>query len=240
MTSAPETALDPFRQNYRSRFVGPHYNGYVHVVAISVVSLGVCAIAWSHLSHVSLAEWCTLPAAWLYANLAEYLGHRWPMHRPTRFLNRLYRGHAGEHHRYFRHDRMEIADHRDLKAVLFPPYLLMFFLGGLGLPSWYFAATLISHNVANLIIVGIFSYFINYEWFHVLYHLHDEHPLLKLPFVGILRELHTNHHDPRWMASYNFNISYPVFDLVFGTYRRRARVRPAPSAQPARRPEVDQ
>ena len=36
-----------------------------------------------------------------------------------------------------------------------------------------------------------------------------------------LRWLHTTHHDPVLMQRYNFNITYPIGDWVFGTLYRR-------------------
>jgi len=35
-----------------------------------------------------------------------------------------------------------------------------------------------------------------------------------------LRRLHTTHHDPRYMQRHNFNITFPICDAIFGTYRR--------------------
>mgnify|MGYP001499167400 CR=1 FL=1 len=42
-----------------------------------------------------------------------------------------------------------------------------------------------------------------------------------LPLIGRLKRLHQAHHDPRLMARYNFNITYPVCDVVFGTLWRK-------------------
>ncbi len=38
--------------------------------------------------------------------------------------------------------------------------------------------------------------------------------------MGRLRHHHTVHHDPRLMNRYNFNITYPIFDWLFGTWYR--------------------
>ena len=48
------------------------------------------------------------PLAMSYANLAEYLGHRYPMHRPWRGLGLVYRRHAAQHHRFFSDEAMPI------------------------------------------------------------------------------------------------------------------------------------
>ena len=64
------------------------------------------------------------------------------------------------------------------------------------------------------------GYFLNYEVLHTAYHLPDEHPLARVGLVKRLRWLHTIHHDPRQMATRNFNISYPLCDWLFGTLSR--------------------
>ena len=56
------------------------------------------------------------------------------------------------------------------------------------------------------------AYFLNYEVFHLAYHLPDAHPLARNGLVRRLRWLHTVHHDPRRMATSNFNITYPLGD----------------------------
>ena len=43
----------------------------------------------------------------------------------------------------------------------------------------------------------------------------------RLGLVRRLRWLHTLHHDPRRMASSNFNITYPLGDVLFRTLRRK-------------------
>jgi sterol desaturase/sphingolipid hydroxylase (fatty acid hydroxylase superfamily) len=65
------------------------------------------------------------------------------------------------------------------------------------------------------------AYFLNYEILHLAYHLPDTHPLARLGLVRRLRWLHTLHHDPRRMASSNFNITYPLGDWIFQTLRKK-------------------
>ena len=156
----------------------------------------------------------------LYANLAEYLGHRGPMHRPVRGLKLLYERHAKQHHRFFTDQAMAFDSSRDFKAVLFPPLMIVFFIGGFGLPLWillYFAA---SANVAWLALATAVAYFLNYEWLHFAYHCDPESRIGRIPGLAALRRLHLQHHDPRLMTRYNFNITYPVGDWLFRTLHR--------------------
>lgn len=64
------------------------------------------------------------------------------------------------------------------------------------------------------------AYFLNYEVLHLVYHLPTRYAVARWPLVGRLRRLHQDHHDPRLMARYNFNITYPIGDRLFGTLYR--------------------
>jgi hypothetical protein len=158
-----------------------------------------------------------VPLGLFYANLAEYLGHRFPMHRPYPGLGIVYKRHSGQHHRFFTDQAMPIDGIGDLRAVLFPPVLVLFFFGLFGTPVWFALAYAFSDNVAWLFIACGIAYFLNYEVLHLAYHLPEAHPLARVALVRKLRWLHALHHDPRRMASSNFNISYPVCDWLFGT-----------------------
>ena len=47
---------------------------------------------------------------------------------------------------------MPIDDSRDLRAVLFPPLLVIFFFGVFGTPVWFALSALFSTNVAWLFV----------------------------------------------------------------------------------------
>jgi len=47
----------------------------------------------------------------------------------------------------------------------------------------------------------------------------DTHFIYHIPSLKFLRRLHFQHHDIKEMDKYNFNITYPVFDVVFGTLK---------------------
>jgi sterol desaturase/sphingolipid hydroxylase (fatty acid hydroxylase superfamily) len=64
-------------------------------------------------------------------------------------------------------------------------------------------------------------YYLNYEWLHLAYHLPKTHFIYSIPALKFLRQLHFQHHDIQEMDKYNFNITYPVFDLLFGTLKSK-------------------
>jgi sterol desaturase/sphingolipid hydroxylase (fatty acid hydroxylase superfamily) len=70
------------------------------------------------------------------------------------------------------------------------------------------------------------GYFLSYEWLHWSYHQPAGHWVHRVPGLRNPSLCHTLHHDPRFMIRHNFNITFPIFDRVFGT-RKQARANPA-------------
>jgi sterol desaturase/sphingolipid hydroxylase (fatty acid hydroxylase superfamily) len=106
---------------------------------------------------------------------------------------------------------------RDFKMVLFPPVMLLFFLGGVATPIAAALFLITTRNVALLFVATAVAYFLTYEWLHLCHHARPESRIGK---VGILRQLrahHRAHHDPALMTRGNFNITFPVCDAIFGT-----------------------
>ncbi len=210
-----------FRAAYRQHQIGAHYNGWLHLAfTVSMASLlGIaCAL---QLHQVGAWEWTAIPLTVLYVNFAEYLGHRYIMHRRRPGLGLVYERHACQHHLFFTHQRMEFDDTRDFKVVLFPPVLVMFFLLVFGTPIILLLQCIATSNIAYLFGTTAVAYFLNYELLHFAYHLPPAHWVARLPGMRGLRRLHTGHHDQALMNKHNFNISYPIADWLFGTLSRR-------------------
>lgn len=220
MSAGPSDQVRRFRDEYRASEIPAGYSGTLHAwFTFGFGSLALPACLWQ-LQDVQPLEWLTVPLAFLYANMAEYFGHRFPMHRPFRGLGAVYKRHAGQHHRFFTDQAMLVESRRDFRALLFPPLLVFFFFGGFCLPAWFLLDWLASANVAWLFVgVGI-AYYLNYELLHTAYHLPETHWLARSRLVQKLRWLHRTHHDQGVMAHANFNITWPIGDWLFGTLRR--------------------
>lgn len=220
MTTIPPHVLK-FREEFRAKEYGLHYAGWGHFAFTSGVSLGVIALAVSRLANVTALEWLTVPASFLLANAAEYLGHRGPMHRARRGLGLLFKRHTQHHHHFFTHDSMAYESSRDFKMVLFPPVMLLFFLGALALPIGALFFLLFSRNAGWLFVAMGMAYYLSYEWLHFSYHLPEDSWVGRLPFMAALRRHHTAHHDLSLMGRWNFNITFPLCDWLLGTRYRR-------------------
>ncbi len=215
--SAPiPPSVATFRADYRAR-MGPYYRGAAHLAFTSFASLGTIAFALTRLQEVRGWEWLLVPLTFVIANAAEYFGHRGPMHRPARGLRLIYKRHTLEHHHFFTHEAMAYESRRDYKMVLFPPVLLLFFLGGIAAPLGALIFWLVSPNAGWLFVATAMAYFLTYEWLHFGYHLPPEHPLARSRLMRALRHHPPVHHDRRRLGKHNFNISFPLFDRVMGT-----------------------
>jgi hypothetical protein len=209
-----------FRAAYRAEEIGPHYSGLLHFAFTSAASLTVIALAVAEVRAPGAVELVTVPITFLFANFVEYRGHKGPMHRRRRGLGVLFERHARQHHRYYTDEAMSYESARDLKMVLFPPVMLLFFLGLVGAPVAALLFVVASRNVAFLYVATAMGYFLTYEWLHLCHHLPARGPLARVRVLRWLRAHHQAHHDPARMSAGNFNITFPICDWLFGTRLR--------------------
>lgn len=209
-----------FREEFRAERIGRGYRGWLHFFTTTIGSLVAIVFAASRVHDVMAAEWLVIPVGFVVANLGEYLGHRYPMHHKKRGMGILFRRHTLEHHRFFTHRATAFESSRDFKITLFPPVMLIFFLGLMAAPIAGVVYALTTANAGWLFVVVAVGYFLTYEWLHFSYHVAPDSWWGRLPFMKALRNHHTLHHDPKLMATKNFNITFPIGDLLFGTYYR--------------------
>jgi hypothetical protein len=206
-----------FRRAHRERHIGPRYRGWLHFGVTTVGALAAIAVAIWKVDGPSLLELTTVPISFLLANLGEYVGHRGPMHHRRRGLAILFERHTQQHHRFFTHQAMAADSPRDFQMVLFPPVMLIFFLGGLATPIGALLHVAISPDVGWLFAATAVGYFLTYEWLHFAYHLPEDGWIGRRALIRRLRRHHAAHHDPSLMTRHNFNITFPIADWVFGT-----------------------
>jgi hypothetical protein len=211
------TSNSDYREHYRHQHIPRHYSGRAHLVFVVLFSIGGIVVSAYRLDDVQWFEWLTLPLAFLYANLVEYVGHRWVMHRKVALLGQIHKRHAGQHHHFFTHEHMAMDFWSDCRAVLFPPLLMVFFFGAFAAPMGLLLALILTPNVAWLFVIMALAYYLNYELLHLAYHLPEDSRILRLPFLRRLRRHHFLHHRKSVMSHKNFNITYPIFDRIFET-----------------------
>lgn len=214
------SVTDTFRQRYREENIGRAYSGKLHFVFITLWCVAGISVCMYYVSNPTLKQLLVIPLTFLYTNFFEYIGHRYPMHHRYQALKAVFKRHTMQHHHFFTNEQMNCDTVNDFKIILFPPVLLIFFSVFFVLPVFGLIYYLFSMNAALLYVATTLLYYLNYEWLHLAYHLPETSWVYKIPGLKLLRRLHHNHHNLKEMDKYNFNISYPVFDLVFGTLKR--------------------
>ena len=142
------------------------------------------------------------------------------MHRRRRLFAVLFDRHTPEHHRVYHKGAMAMKSPRELRLVLIPA------MGVLGIvllaaPAAFLAGVLANENVGWLFLLTSALYVVGYELTHLCYHLPESAPLYRLSAVRFLREHHAEHHATGRMQHFNFNVTVPLFDLIFGTMASR-------------------
>ena len=214
-----EASVQTFREEFRQD-IGRRYVGWGHFAFTTLTCVAVIAFALSRVRSPSWLELLVVPAGFLIANLVEYLGHKGPMHHPRKGLRLIHTRHTVQHHHFFTRGSMSCEIPRDFKIMLFPPSLLLFFFGGIAAPLGLLFYLALSPNSGWLFAATGVGYYLTYEWLHFAYHLPDDSVVGRLRLVRVLRAHHAHHHDLALMGRYNFNITFPIFDAVFGTTYR--------------------
>jgi hypothetical protein len=241
MSIAPQdpASLPPrireFRKTYRQQVVGAWYNGWLHFGFVVTGSIAIILLALGQLGYdrhgnpatITLIDWLCIPSTLLVANIVEYLGHRGPMHHRRKGLSLLFQRHTDEHHQFFTDDWMTCRSARDYKIVLFPPIMLFTYLGLVALPAGALTYLLTTRNAACLAIATSMFYFVSYEILHFTYHIDENTRVGRLWMIRVLREHHRIHHSQKLMSRYNFNITWPVADFLFGTVYKGPKSPPA-------------
>jgi hypothetical protein len=192
------------------------YSPWAHLAGTAGIGLATLVLALVSLEGVVALELLVVPVTLVAANLFEWHAHRHVLHRRFRPLEVLYRQHTPGHHRVYRYGDMAMRSVREFRLVLIPASGVLA-LVVLTSPVALLVGWLLGANVGWLFLLTASSYVVLYELTHLCYHLPEHHPLHRLPFVRRLAEHHARHHHPPLMQRWNFNVTVPLGDWLFGT-----------------------
>jgi hypothetical protein len=192
------------------------YSPWGHLAATTGVGLATLVIALMHLHAVRPIELLIVPAVFVVANAFEWRAHKHVLHRRSWPLEVIYDRHTPEHHAIYMTNDMAIRSTKEFRLVLIPA------AGVLGIvistaPIAYGVRLLFGPNVGWLFLMTAALYMVLYEISHLSYHLPPDSFIGRRRLVHWLREHHARHHDPRLMQKWNFNVTVPLFDWLFGT-----------------------
>lgn len=214
-----DAATSRFRREYRAG-VAPRYRGQIHaglVLTIGFAGVGLALVRWG---IPGLGTWKVVLGTLLVANFAIYSIHRWLGHHLVPIAKLFYQRHTREHHRFFSPQAVAFESARDLRVVLFPWPLMV--VVSLAAASTAWLADLAGFGAASsALYCSIVGYYLAYETIHFCDHLPEGHPVTQLPGLRYMRLHHRAHHASRVMHTKNFNIVFPLADLVLGTLLSR-------------------
>lgn len=215
MTPIPERTRR-FRQAYREA-LPPDYNGWRQQRRITAAMLGVSALLLCGLQELQWTLLVAFAVTWFINTAAEYLAHRFPMHRPLPRLEFMFRQHVRVHHRYFTDQAIAASDPQDVHATVLHPVQLGVLVFGAALPISLGLWATLGGDVARVFGAATLLYLCFFEWVHLACHLPEDHPALRIPGLRWAREHHRLHHKPARMTRTNFQISMPLVDWLTGT-----------------------
>ncbi len=192
------------------------YSPIPHLALPSAFGLACLLFAAARIHALRPVELCTIPLTLLAAFGFEWRVHKWVLHRRIPGLGLLYDRHELEHHVVFTYDDLSMRAPRELRLILMPAYAVVL-VALINAPLALLTAHYFSLNVGYLYLVTSMFFFLTYEWLHFFYHLPPQSFIGRLPLVARLREHHRRHHDPRLMKAWNFNVTLPLFDWIYGT-----------------------
>jgi hypothetical protein len=195
------------------------YVPWGHLATTVGIGLVVLVVAATQIHDVRASELAIVPVTLLFSNYFEWRVHKRLLHRRLWPLQELYDRHTPAHHVVFVETDMAIRSTREFRLVLLPA------VGVLGIilttaPFAFVCGRYFSPNVGWLFLVAAAFTLVAYEVLHLSYHLSPDGPIGGSRLVSALRRHHARHHDPRLMQRWNFNVTVPFFDWIFGTIHR--------------------
>ncbi len=193
------------------------YSPWLHLALTTGPGIAALVAAAGAVSGVRLAELAVIPLTFVGANLFEWHAHKHLLHRRWRPFPVVYEQHTPMHHRIYRYGDMAMKSWQELRLVLIPgPAVAGVVL--LAAPLAAGLAWLFTANVGWLFLVTVALYMVSYELSHLAYHLSPASWVGRRRAIAWLREHHARHHDPRLMQRWNFNVTVPLGDWLFGTF----------------------
>jgi hypothetical protein len=152
----------------------------------------------------------------VYANLLEYALHRWLMHRLPGCVKRDHM----LHHSIFRGDhRYHVLRSEDRQFILFEWWQGPLIVGS-HLPAFWTIGVLTGWPMWWPGLLAMGAYYAAYEYLHWCMHNPCNRSVER---TALFRYLDRNHQIHHTQSRINFNVVFPLSDLVFGTLQQAIR-----------------
>ncbi len=222
--AAPPRPRPRTGQYARSATVDPSFSLAKHLAQTLGVAAAIAAFGGWLTRDAPAWMWGLAPVFWLIANVFEWATHRHPMHKRL-WPKMMYWAHTLVHHNAFAGEGadMEMHDVRDLSVVMMPWWTLLIIFTGAS-PIAIVAYFVGGPGLAGVFLVSAVAYFLLYETIHTLHHLPADWLAQRWwgrsRVLAYLRRHHHHHHQLPRMSHVNFNVTFPLGDVLMGTLER--------------------
>jgi sterol desaturase/sphingolipid hydroxylase (fatty acid hydroxylase superfamily) len=186
-----------------------------HLVILCAAAVLPTAGALAFVRSPTLTDAVVLVGTIVFANLVEYLAHRWLFHQDV-WPHRAYSAHVS-HHLYFPVGAVHVRSSREAAMVLMP-LLALVGMAAIVTPATILVGTVFSANAAALFVAGSLTYYLAYEVLHLAFHAPERSWISRNLLVRRLARRHHGHHEERTLRAKNYNVFLPLWDLLLGTY----------------------
>ncbi|MDH5581219.1 MAG: hypothetical protein OEY33_04885 [Bdellovibrionales bacterium] len=205
-----------FREQFRQK-IPKLYSGVFHLLFNFSLLLLTFIFPLTQIKNFKPIELWVIPVVLILGNAVVFFIHKYPLHRQSKLFKFAYTIHSKYHHVFFTDKVLVFETTKDFYILFFPTWVVLGFVLTY-FPLLYFGGPyLFSLNIIYLAMSMGSLYFLLYEILHFCSHLPESHPILRVPGVRYMWNHHKTHHDPKLMGSYNFNIVYPLMDILMGT-----------------------
>lgn len=213
-----ETGLEK-REVARARLlalISPRYNPWLHLAGTCSIGVVVVVLAALKAHDVRAVDYLIVPVTFFLATGFEWRVHKSILHKKFWPLEDIYRRHTPDHHAVYHEDDMSIRSFRELQLVLMPA-IGTFAIVLSTAPFAYLVSRFLGANAGWLFLMTCGVFMVTYEVLHLSYHLPPETFIGRMRVIRFLARHHARHHNPRLMRRWNFNVTVPIFDWLYGT-----------------------
>jgi hypothetical protein len=196
------------------------YNPWAHLAATTGIGLVTLIVSAYHLHGIRPLELLVIPAVFVMANGFEWRAHKYVLHRRLWPVGIIYQRHTPEHHAVYMTNDMQMRSTREFRLVLMPAIGILAIVVATT-PFAFLVRLVFGENCGWIFLVSASTYMVLYEVSHLSYHLPEESWVGRRKIIRILRDHHARHHDPRLMHKWNFNVTIPFFDWLYGTIAKK-------------------
>jgi len=214
--------VEKFREDFRKNKIPRWYIPEFHLGTNIIIMISVFTYCIYHIQNINIIELMMVPLMLILGNFFVWAFHKYPLHRPFKFMANAYKIHTLSHHYFYTDEAIIYRDKRDFIILFFPVHFVLP-VNGILFPALGYLAreyNILTPNASFLMIFMAALYLLLYEIFHFVSHLPSNSPVLNISFFKAAWKHHRIHHTIKYMGKYNFNIVFPLFDKLFGTLKK--------------------